>query len=174
MGNVSTGTEFAGMHHLELAFLDDVAPKYLSLARPPHGLKIRQWKNRSAVPLINKLHAGLSGLKRQQATVLDHKLVWLEGGNPEGSPVVLLHGFASNKENWLSLVPFLLKQHRLFVLICRAGVKASSMQTCPMGWMTKWPVLLPGLKTMCLAKPMWWVTPWVAWCRLCWQAGMRI
>ncbi|MBU0541694.1 MAG: alpha/beta fold hydrolase [Gammaproteobacteria bacterium] len=116
MGNVSTGTEFAGMHHLELAFLDDVAPKYLSLARPPHGLKIRQWKNRSAVPLINKLHAGLSGLKRQQATVLDHKLVWLEGGNPEGSPVVLLHGFASNKENWLSLVPFLLKQHRLFVL----------------------------------------------------------
>lgn len=116
MGNVSTGREFAGMHHLELAFLDDVAPKYLSLARPPHGLKIRQWKNRSAVPLINKLHAGLSGLKRHQATVLDHKLVWLEGGNSEGTPVVLLHGFASNKENWLSLVPFLLKQHRLFVL----------------------------------------------------------
>ena len=56
MGNVSTGNQFAGMHHLELAFLDDVAPKYLSLAQPPHGLKIRQWKNRSAVPLINKLH----------------------------------------------------------------------------------------------------------------------
>ncbi|MBU0784890.1 MAG: alpha/beta fold hydrolase [Gammaproteobacteria bacterium] len=116
MGNVSTGNQFAGMHHLELAFLDDVAPKYLSLAQPPHGLKIRQWKNRSAVPLINKLHSGLSGLKRQQATVLDHDLVWLEGGNPDGKPVVLLHGFASNKENWLSLVPFLLKQHRLFVL----------------------------------------------------------
>ncbi|MCR2745430.1 alpha/beta fold hydrolase [Limnobacter parvus] len=116
MGNVSTGEQFAGMHHLELAFLDDVAPKYLSLARPPHGLKIRQWKNRSAVSLINKLHAGLSGLRRHHANVLDHELVWLEGGNPEGTPVVLLHGFASNKENWLSLVPFLLKQHRLFVL----------------------------------------------------------
>lgn len=116
MGNLTVGKEFAAMHHLELAFLDDVAPTYLRLARPPHGLKIRQWKNRSAVPLINKLHAGLSGLKRKQATVLDHTLVWLEGGNPLGTPVVLLHGFASNKENWLSLVPFLLKQHRLFVL----------------------------------------------------------
>lgn len=116
MGTMTVGKELTGMHHLELAFLDDVAPKYLSLARPPHGLKIRQWKNRSAVPFINMLHAGLSGLKRKQATVLDHKLVWLEGGNPLGTPVVLLHGFASNKENWLSLVPFLLKQHRLFVL----------------------------------------------------------
>lgn len=116
MGNISTGNEFAGMHHLELAFLDDVAPNYLTLARPPHGLKIRQWKNRSAVPLLNKLHAGLSGLKRMSATVADHRLVWLEGGNPQGQPVVLLHGFASNKENWLSLVPFLLRQYRLYVL----------------------------------------------------------
>ncbi|HEX4856517.1 MAG TPA: alpha/beta fold hydrolase, partial [Limnobacter sp.] len=104
------------MHELELAFLEDVAPRYLRLARPPHGLKIRQWRNRSTVPLINMLHSGLSGLRRRRATVLDHELVWLEGGNPDGAPVVLLHGFASNKENWLSLVPFLLKQYRLFVL----------------------------------------------------------
>lgn len=37
MGNVSTGREFAGMHHLELAFLDDVAPKYLTAARPENS-----------------------------------------------------------------------------------------------------------------------------------------
>jgi abhydrolase domain-containing protein 6 len=116
MGNLSTGQQLAAMHHLELAFLQDVAPKYLSHATPPHGLKIREWKNRSAVPLINRLHSGISGLKRQCAQVLDHELVWLEGGNPLGTPVVLLHGFASNKENWLSLAPFLLKKHRLFIL----------------------------------------------------------
>ncbi|HEX4880460.1 MAG TPA: alpha/beta fold hydrolase [Limnobacter sp.] len=116
MGSLNDGNALPVMHDLELAFLQDVAPRYLTLARPPHGLKIREWKNRSAVPLINKLHSGLSGLKRRSARVADHRLVWLEGGNPDGVPVVLLHGFASNKENWLSLVPFLLKQHRLFVL----------------------------------------------------------
>ncbi|HEX4843671.1 MAG TPA: alpha/beta fold hydrolase [Limnobacter sp.] len=116
MGSLSDGACAPVMHDLELAFLQDVAPKYLTLARPPHGLKIREWKNRSALPLINKLHAGLSGLKRKCARVADHDLVWLEGGNPDGESVVLFHGFASNKENWLSLVPFLLKQHRLFVL----------------------------------------------------------
>lgn len=112
----NSGVSVQGMHPLEMAFLDDVAPNYLRLARPPHGLKIRQWKNRSTVPLINMLHSGLSGLKRRRAMVIDHELVWLEGGNPSGPPVLLLHGFASNKENWLSLVPFLLKNHRLFVL----------------------------------------------------------
>ncbi|WP_370264298.1 alpha/beta fold hydrolase [Limnobacter sp.] len=113
---MSDSTSLSVMHDLELAFLQDVAPRYLNLARPPHGLKIREWKNRSAVPLINKLHAGLSGLKRRSAQVADHELVWLEGGNAEGPSVVLFHGFASNKENWLSLVPFLLKQYRLYVL----------------------------------------------------------
>lgn len=116
MGSMSDSTSLSVMHDLELAFLQDVAPRYLNLARPPHGLKIREWKNRSAVPLINKLHAGLSGLKRRSAQVADHELVWLEGGNAEGPSVVLFHGFASNKENWLSLVPFLLKQYRLYVL----------------------------------------------------------
>ena len=33
MGNMTAGKEFAAMHHLELAFLDDVAPTYLRLAR---------------------------------------------------------------------------------------------------------------------------------------------
>ena len=42
-------------------------------------------------------------------------MVWLEGGNPHGDPVVLLHGFASNKENWLLLLPFLAKRYRLYV-----------------------------------------------------------
>ncbi|HEY1058313.1 MAG TPA: alpha/beta hydrolase [Limnobacter sp.] len=105
-----------GLHTLEHAFLNDVAPSYLLHARPPHGLKIRQWKKRTAVPLINTLHKGVTGLRRKSAPVLDHDLVWLEGGKADGPAVVLLHGFASNKENWLSLVPFLLKTHRLFVL----------------------------------------------------------
>lgn len=116
MGHMPQEHQLVGMHHLERAFIDDVAPNYLMLARAPHGLKIRQWKNRSAVPLINALHKGVSGLQRKSAEVDGHRLVWLQGGNPQGKPVVLLHGFASNKENWLSLVPFLLKRHQLFVL----------------------------------------------------------
>lgn len=122
-----------GMHELELAFLKDVGPKYLTLARAPHGLKIRQWKSRSTVPLLNKLHAGFSGLKRKQAQVDDHKLVWLEGGVAEGTPVVLLHGFASNKENWLSLAPFLLRHYRVFVLDLPGWGESSFNANLPYG-----------------------------------------
>lgn len=117
MGSSMNQSQWSGVqHHLERAFLEDVGPKYLLNARPPHGLKIRQWRPKSTVHLINHLHSGVSGLKRRSARVGDHKLVWLEGGVGHGAPVVLLHGFASNKENWLSLVPFLIKTHRLFIL----------------------------------------------------------
>ena len=39
-----------------------------------------------------------AGLERKTITVEDHEVIYLDGGS--GPPVVLLHGFGSNKDLW--------------------------------------------------------------------------
>lgn len=38
---------------------------------------------------------------------------YLEGGNPAGEPVVLVHGFGGDKDNWSFYAPYLTGQYRL-------------------------------------------------------------
>lgn len=41
-----------------------------------------------------------AGLTKKSIQVGDHTVVYLEGGKEKGETVVLLHGFAANKDNW--------------------------------------------------------------------------
>ena len=66
-------------------------------------------------PLLRELQGRVIGLRKCRMDVDGAAMIWLEGGNPHGEPVVLLHGFASNKENWLLLLPFYAKRYRLYV-----------------------------------------------------------
>ena len=100
---------------LEREFIIEVAPVYLAKARPPKPERVASWRSRSLMPLLNRLHGTVTGLVQQHMRVDGHRLVWLEGGNRLGEPVVLLHGFGASKENWLPLLPFLAKRYRLFL-----------------------------------------------------------
>lgn len=106
---------FRGLKDLERGFVDAVAPAYLALARPPRPERVRNWRYRSFMPLLHRLHGAVTGLRSRRALVDGGKLVWLQGGNPAGEPVLLLHGFGASKENWLPLLPFLIRRYQLFI-----------------------------------------------------------
>ena len=68
-------------------------------------------------PLMRTGHRWLARMKHREAQVDQHRMVWLERGQPgPGRPtVVLLHGFASMKENWSAWLPLLPRHWHLLV-----------------------------------------------------------
>lgn len=101
---------------LEREFIEAVGPAYLARARAPRPEDVRRWRNRSLLPLLNRLHGPVTGLSSHHAGVDGHRMVWLEGGNRSGEPVVLVHGFGASKENWLPLLPFLARRYHLLLV----------------------------------------------------------
>ncbi len=100
----------------EQAFLAEVGSAYLARAQPPNEDALRRWRPAGlAWPLLREMQGRAVGFKKRSAQVDGQRFVWLEGGNRRGTPVVLLHGFGASKENWVTLLPFLAKRHRLFI-----------------------------------------------------------
>lgn len=54
-----------------------------------------------------------AGLERQQLSVADETWTYLAGGNTEGQTLVLLHGFAVNKDNWPRFASHFTEQYRV-------------------------------------------------------------
>lgn len=105
----------ADLHELEYSFINRVAAPYLALSEEPDAAAIAAWRYRHFIPLLHRLHGRFSGLVCHQASVNDHRIAWLEGGNPKGEPLLLLHGFGACKENWLPLLPFLWRRYHLYI-----------------------------------------------------------
>lgn len=100
----------------ERAFIDEVGRVFLENSLPARPESLRQWRPSGvAWPLMRRLQGRISGLRKRDTIVDGQKLVWLEGGNLNAPPVVLLHGFAASKENWLPLLPFLSRHYHLYV-----------------------------------------------------------
>lgn len=100
----------------ERAFLEDIGSAYLFRAKAPDEETLRNWRPTGVVwPLLREMQGRVAGLRKRAAKVDGQRFVWLEGGNPRGTPVVLLHGFGASKENWLPLLPFLARRHRLLI-----------------------------------------------------------
>jgi pimeloyl-ACP methyl ester carboxylesterase len=53
------------------------------------------------------------GLVEKSITVSGLNWPYLEGGNPQGTPLVLVHGFGGDKDNWSFYAPFLTGPYRL-------------------------------------------------------------
>lgn len=68
-------------------------------------------------PLMRTGHRWLARMDRRETQVDQHRMVWLERGKPgpDRPTVVLLHGFASMKENWSAWLPLLPKNWHLLV-----------------------------------------------------------
>lgn len=97
------------------AFLQEVGAVYLSKAEKVEAEDLRNWQPAGlAWPMLRDLQRRAAGMRRHVAEVDGHKVVWMEGGNPQGEPVVLLHGFTSSKENWLLMLPFLLSRFHVY------------------------------------------------------------
>lgn len=57
-----------------------------------------------------------AGLTRQQLRVHNLNIHYYQGGPTTAEPIVLLHGFAANKDNWLHFARFLTDHYRVIAL----------------------------------------------------------
>jgi abhydrolase domain-containing protein 6 len=54
-----------------------------------------------------------AGLTKKEIQVDDHKIVYLEGG--KGQTILLLHGFAANKDNWIRFAKYLTNGYHVVI-----------------------------------------------------------
>jgi abhydrolase domain-containing protein 6 len=62
---------------------------------------------------VRKLQRGKGGLVQKSVRVGDMTWPYLEGGNPAGKPLVLVHGFGGDKDNWSFYAPYIKQDYRL-------------------------------------------------------------
>jgi abhydrolase domain-containing protein 6 len=55
-----------------------------------------------------------AGLQQKSLRVGDHEIVYLEGG--QGEPILMVHGFAANKDNWTRFAKFITPVYRVVAL----------------------------------------------------------
>ena len=53
---------------------------------------------------------GAANLAERTTTWEDHAITYLEGGDPDGEPVLLIHGFAADKDNWTRFSKYLARK----------------------------------------------------------------
>ena len=100
----------------EQAFLTEIGNAYLARAQAPDPRDLLRWKpSGMAWSILREVQGRAAGMQKRESVVDGQRFVWLEGGATDGAPVVLLHGFGASKENWIPLLPFLARRHRLFV-----------------------------------------------------------
>jgi abhydrolase domain-containing protein 6 len=109
-----------GTNHVEAAsapsYIDILKEGILEVAHEIDRKVLKNWKpSKLTVSVRSQIHSYVMNMERRSTYVKSQKIVWFEGGNPNGEPVLLLHGFASNKENWILMMPFLLKRYRVFI-----------------------------------------------------------
>ena len=63
--------------------------------------------------LLVKAERGMSGLEQHSIEADGLRFEYLQGG--EGEPLVVLHGFGGNKDNWTRIAPYLTARFRVIV-----------------------------------------------------------
>ncbi len=75
------------------------------------GMHLFRW------PLFNaavRAQRSKSGLSIKAIRLDGHEIIYLDGGT--GEPLVLIHGFGANKDNWARISPILSRHFRLIIL----------------------------------------------------------
>ena len=68
---------------------------------------------RALLERVRKLQRGRGGLVQKAVRVGAMTWPYLEGGNPAGKPLVLVHGFGGDKDNWSFYAPYIKQDYRL-------------------------------------------------------------
>lgn len=96
-------------------FVSEVGSRYLASATKADVKKVAFWKpTQFAWPYLRDSQHFLLGMQKRSMEIDGDRFVWIEGGNPRGEKVVLLHGFGASKENWLTVIPLLRKNYRIY------------------------------------------------------------
>jgi len=66
-----------------------------------------------AVEAVFDLRRRAAGLRRKEVTVGRFTIPYLEGGDPTGAPLVLVHGFSDNKDSFVDTCRIFEKGHRI-------------------------------------------------------------
>lgn len=80
----------------------------------------------SAIAAVFDLRRRSAGLKRQQVEVGRFTIPYLEGGNPDGPTIVLIHGFSDNKDSFVDTCQALCGTYRLVLPDLPGFAEASS------------------------------------------------
>ncbi len=98
------------------SFIDDLKIALKKNPQPVNTHALKNWHTSSlTTAMLRRVQGFATGMQRRSTYIRSQEMVWLEGGNPNGEPLVLVHGFASSKENWILLLPFLTRHYRVFV-----------------------------------------------------------
>lgn len=62
---------------------------------------------------LRKAQRGKGSLVQKSVRVGEMTWPYLEGGNPAGKPLVLVHGFGGDKDNWSFYAPYIKQDYRL-------------------------------------------------------------
>jgi len=83
---------------------------------------------RASPPKIN-LDA-FEAMKKTAQLADGETLAYLTMGDPDGTPVVLVHGYTDNARDWVPLIPYLSKHFRLIVVDLRGHGRSSKPDCC--------------------------------------------
>ena len=69
---------------------------------------------------------------RKQVVLLpnNQRLAYIDMGNPQGPPVVLIHGYTDNARDWVPLIPYLSNRLRLIVVDIRGHGRSDKPECC--------------------------------------------
>jgi len=78
------------------------------------GVTMLYWtRPRLLFDAVKNLLRRRAGLSRRTVRVGDIEWPYLDGGKATGEPVVLVHGFGGDKDNWTLYAPYLTPHHRV-------------------------------------------------------------
>ena len=80
-------------------------------------------------PLAVDLNA-FDASKKKMALPNGETLAYIDRGNPADSAVVLIHGYTDNARDWVPLLPYLSKNHRLILVDIRGHGQSSKPECC--------------------------------------------
>ena len=70
------------------------------------------------------------GLKKVVLLPNNQHLAYIDMGDPQGPPVVLIHGYTDNARDWVPLIPYLSKRFRLIVVDIRGHGRSDKPECC--------------------------------------------
>ena len=84
---------------------------------------------RIAPPLLVDLNA-FDASKKSVELSDGERLAYIDMGAPQGPAIVLIHGYTDNARDWVPLLPYLSKSHRLILVDIRGHGQSSKPECC--------------------------------------------
>jgi pimeloyl-ACP methyl ester carboxylesterase len=110
------------------------APVNTALANAaPAAVVLNAPANAGSSPGSSPLKMDLNAFDASKRILLlpnGERLAYIDMGEPNGRPVVLIHGYTDNARDWVPLIPYLSKHYRLIVVDIRGHGRSDKPECC--------------------------------------------